>query len=181
MSTETRVTLLLGQLKDGLKYDILKGPAVSGALTYQGLCLAVKNEEKRQAELWKHVQYKKDSLHKPAEKKPALPKAFKKKPASQIAMKQPPPQLEKSTVQNKGREFAITVACMAIFLETARQPRKRVVTRVRDLVELCLTLELLTRSQLFLTTLEPTCTLIVKSVWLISKTRAVMTLCPCDS
>ena len=43
-STETRDTLLSGQLKDGQKYDILKGPAVSCALTYQGLCLAAKNE-----------------------------------------------------------------------------------------------------------------------------------------
>ena len=85
---------MLGQLKDGLKYDIVKGPAVSCALTYQGLCLAAKNEEKRQAELRKYVQYKKDTLHNPAEKKLA----------SQITMKQPH-QLEKSTVQNKGIEF----------------------------------------------------------------------------
>ena len=94
MSTETRHTLLLGQLKEGLKYNIFKGLAVSGALTYQGLCLAVKNEEKHQAELRKHVQYKKYSSQKPAENKPASP----------ISMKQPP-QLEKSTIQNKGREF----------------------------------------------------------------------------
>ena len=71
LSTETRDTLQLGQLKDGLKFDIVKGPAVSCALTYQGLCLFTKNEEKHQAELRKHVQYKKDSLHNPAEKKPA--------------------------------------------------------------------------------------------------------------
>lgn len=32
MSSETRDTLLLSQLKEGLKFEILKGPAVSGAL-----------------------------------------------------------------------------------------------------------------------------------------------------
>ena len=67
---------------------------MSGALTYQGLCLAARNEGKHQAELRKHVKYKKDSSHKPAGKKPASP----------IAMKQPP-QLEKSADRNKGREF----------------------------------------------------------------------------
>ena len=67
---------------------------MSCALTYQGLCLSAKNEEKRKAELRKHVQYKKHSLHNPAEKKPA----------SQIAIKQPH-QLDKSTVQNKSIEF----------------------------------------------------------------------------
>ena len=55
-STETRDTLQLGQLKYGPKYDIVKGPAVSCAMTYQGVSLAAKNEEKCQAELRKHVQ-----------------------------------------------------------------------------------------------------------------------------
>ena len=51
MSGETRDTLLHGQLQEGLKYDIMKAPSVSGAQTYKQLCLAAKNEEKRLAEL----------------------------------------------------------------------------------------------------------------------------------
>jgi len=53
MSTETHDTFLHSQLQEGLQYDLLKGPAVSGAQSYQGLRLAAKNEEKRQAELKK--------------------------------------------------------------------------------------------------------------------------------
>lgn len=51
MSSETRDTLLHGQLQDGLWHDIMQGPALSGAPTYKKLCLAVKNEEKRLTEL----------------------------------------------------------------------------------------------------------------------------------
>ncbi len=72
MSTETRDTLLHSQLKDGLKYDILKGSAVSGAQSYKSLCLATKNEEKRQVELRKRILYWKDSHQKPTEKKKIL-------------------------------------------------------------------------------------------------------------
>lgn len=57
MSTETRDTLLYGQLQDGLKHEIMRAPAVSGAGTYQELCLATRNEEKRQLELSKRRQY----------------------------------------------------------------------------------------------------------------------------
>ena len=66
-SHETRDTLLHGQLQEGLKHDILKGPAVSGAQSYKNLCLAAKNEEKRLAELCKRVQYRKEP-HRPPEK-----------------------------------------------------------------------------------------------------------------
>lgn len=71
MSAETRDTLLHGQLQEGLKYEILKGPAVSGAQSYTGLCLAAKNEEKRQAELRKRVQYRRDTHHNTLDKKSA--------------------------------------------------------------------------------------------------------------
>lgn len=57
MSTETRDTLLYGQLQDGLKHEIMRAPTVSGAGTYQELCLATRNEEKRQLELSKRRQY----------------------------------------------------------------------------------------------------------------------------
>ena len=40
---ETRAALLYGQLHEGLKYDIMKAPAVSGAQSYETLCVAAKN------------------------------------------------------------------------------------------------------------------------------------------
>lgn len=39
MSAETRDTLLHSQLQEGLRYDLMRGPAVSGAQTYKELCL----------------------------------------------------------------------------------------------------------------------------------------------
>ena len=53
MSSEMRDTLLFAQLQEGLQYDIMKAPAVSGALGYQALCVAAKSEERRLAELQK--------------------------------------------------------------------------------------------------------------------------------
>ena len=69
MSAETRDTLLHSQLQEGLRYEILKAPAVSGAQSYKELCLAAKNEEKRQAELRKRAQYQSKQPKKP----PGLP------------------------------------------------------------------------------------------------------------
>ena len=59
MSSETRDTLLYCQLQEGLRYELMKGPAVSGATKYQELCVAAKNEEKRLAELRRRQQYSK--------------------------------------------------------------------------------------------------------------------------
>ena len=46
MSSETRDTLLYCQLQEGLRYELMKGPAVSGATKYQQLCVAAKNKKK---------------------------------------------------------------------------------------------------------------------------------------
>ena len=62
MSSETRDTLLHSQLQEGLRYDLMKGPAVSGAQAYKELCLAAKNEEKRLAGLKKRQHYQKPML-----------------------------------------------------------------------------------------------------------------------
>ena len=51
MSTETRDTLLQGQLQDGLKHELMRAAAVSGAESYKAHCLAARKEEKRLAEL----------------------------------------------------------------------------------------------------------------------------------
>ena len=66
MSLETRQTLLHGQLQEGLQYNLMKAPAVSGAQTYPELCMADKNEEKRQAELKKQQEYQRPTAASPA-------------------------------------------------------------------------------------------------------------------
>ena len=67
MSTETRDTLLYCQLQEGLRYELMKAPAVSGATKYQELCIAAKNEEKRLAELRRRQQYSKSTQPKPSQ------------------------------------------------------------------------------------------------------------------
>ena len=59
LSLETQHTLLHAQLHEALKFELMRAPAVSGAQTYQSLCLAAKNEEHRLSELRKRQQYKK--------------------------------------------------------------------------------------------------------------------------
>ena len=61
MSKETRDTLLYCQLQEGLRYELMRGPAVSGATKYQELCVAAKNEEKHLADLRRRQQYSKSS------------------------------------------------------------------------------------------------------------------------
>ena len=51
LSAETCNALLYSQLQEGLKYDLIESPAVSGADSYKQLCIAAKHEEKRIAEL----------------------------------------------------------------------------------------------------------------------------------
>ena len=58
ISTETRSALLQGQLQEGLRYALVTAPAVSGARTYQELCIAAKNEECRQLALSQRRLYK---------------------------------------------------------------------------------------------------------------------------
>ena len=54
---DTREMILLTQLKEGLLYQLVESPAVSGARSYSELCLTAKNEEKRQAELSRRQYY----------------------------------------------------------------------------------------------------------------------------
>lgn len=53
-----QVATVHSQLQEGLRYDLMRGSAVSGTQTYKELCLAAKNEKKRLAELkkWQHYQ-----------------------------------------------------------------------------------------------------------------------------
>ena len=59
MSSETRDTLLFSQLQEGLKYELVKAPAVSGAQNYQQLCLAALTHERRLIELGPRRSYTK--------------------------------------------------------------------------------------------------------------------------
>ena len=45
MSTDTHDTLLHSQLQEGLRYELMKAPAVSGAQVYKEFCSAAQNEE----------------------------------------------------------------------------------------------------------------------------------------
>ena len=51
MGEETRNALLYAQLQEGLKYVLMKAPAVSGTQEYKELCVAAKNEERWLVEL----------------------------------------------------------------------------------------------------------------------------------
>ena len=62
MGEETRNALLYAQLQEGLKYVLMKAPAVSGAQEYKELCVAAKNEEWRLVELSKRQQFLRDSV-----------------------------------------------------------------------------------------------------------------------
>ena len=57
ISNETRGALLFAQLQEGLHYELLRAPAVSGAESNTQLCVAAKSEERRLAMLQKKRQY----------------------------------------------------------------------------------------------------------------------------
>ena len=57
MAEETRNALLYAQLQKGLKYVLMKAPAVSSTQGYQELCVAARNEERRLNELSRRQQY----------------------------------------------------------------------------------------------------------------------------
>jgi hypothetical protein len=57
ISVETRDALLFSQMQEGLKYELMVSPAVSGATEYRQLCLAARNEEKRLLNLDKRRKF----------------------------------------------------------------------------------------------------------------------------
>ena len=64
MNVEARDAILYGQIQDGLSVELMKSPSVSSAMSYKELCMTVRNEEGRQAELQKYRNYRKiDPLH----------------------------------------------------------------------------------------------------------------------
>ena len=62
LSAGTRDALLYGQLQEGLTYELIKAPSVSGAQTYRDLGVAAKNEEKQPAKLKKRQQYRRQLM-----------------------------------------------------------------------------------------------------------------------
>ena len=65
LGSETRNALLHSQLQEGLKLELMRALAVSGAESYPALCLAAKNEERCLAEIKKRQQYRKSSSNQP--------------------------------------------------------------------------------------------------------------------
>ena len=57
ISAETRDALLFSQMQEGLKYELMESPAVSGATEYKQLFGAARNEEKRLADLEKQRRF----------------------------------------------------------------------------------------------------------------------------
>ena len=49
-------------LNCSLKYVIMEAPAISGSQTYAELCIAAKNEERRQSELAKRQHYARTNI-----------------------------------------------------------------------------------------------------------------------
>ncbi len=116
LSRETREAFLYGQLQEGLRYDLMRSPSVSGALTYKELCMAAKNEEKRQAEMRKRKQYHKDgSALRPNYRNPE--KTFAQRGQT---TKQP-----KSSPQQFSKGYAIPVASLVTHIATVRSARLR--------------------------------------------------------
>ena len=101
MSAETRDTLLHGQLQDGLKHELMRAAAVSGAQSYKALCLAARNEEKRLAELKKRQQYLKSASTPP---RPAK-KFIETRSSMPLANKTQVPSVSKTANQETKRCF----------------------------------------------------------------------------
>ena len=72
ISAEARDALLYSQLHEGLRYEIMRAPSVSGVDSYSALCIAAKSEERRLQELRKRQQYHKQAT---LDKKPP-PRTF---------------------------------------------------------------------------------------------------------
>ena len=62
LKAETKNALLYGQLYEGLRMDIMRGPAVSGLQGYKQLCVSAKGEERRLAALKQRQQYGKQTI-----------------------------------------------------------------------------------------------------------------------
>ena len=116
MTEETRKPLLHGQLQEGLRYVLMKAPAVSGARDYQELCTAAKNEEHQLIELNKRQQYKADS-HKETTTQLDLIMGGTQQP---IITQGIPPHLPQPVLSDV--TFAIT---LVTWLSTAIRPRKQ--------------------------------------------------------
>ena len=84
MSQDTRHLLLYGQLREGLKEQLIRSPAVAGAKDYLQLCLAAKGEEKHLVELKRRQQYQ-QLPSQPARERDQQP-SHTRKPPTQSSM-----------------------------------------------------------------------------------------------
>lgn len=100
IASEARDALLYGQLHEGLKYEIIRAPGVSGVDSYSSLCLAAKNEERRLQELEKREQYGRSESKLPSRTPP--PSKHKPGTASQGKHREQKSSLSSSTGAGNG-------------------------------------------------------------------------------
>ena len=87
LSWDTREAFLYGQLQDGLHPELMYNPSVSGALTYQELCMAARNEEKRQAELQKRRMYRPEAIGRDQQVNSQPPRSInRQQPSKQLTL-----------------------------------------------------------------------------------------------
>ena len=87
LNASTRHALLYGQLYEGLCYDLMQSPAVSGAQSYQELCTAAKGEERRVAALKQRRQFTKTNGATPSSPRTSQPSDAKPPPWGKPASK----------------------------------------------------------------------------------------------
>ena len=109
MSKETQDTLLYGQLHEGPAIRIMEAPSVSGATDYSCLCVAARNEERRQIELQKRRAYQTSALRHqhaslPPQSSTRHPQQGSHQPQGQRSAPQPSgPPLSPMVLPNLGR------------------------------------------------------------------------------
>lgn len=128
MSLETRQTILHDQLQEGLWYNLMKAPAVSGAQNYPELCMADINDEKHLTEPKKWKEYQRPTANPPAEC------SFRKSPRYTNSANPSSSNLQSSQQEDpRIGPVATSVAVLTSWLGTVEPKRLRAmaITKIR--------------------------------------------------